>query len=75
MGPSIKRWFGRIGMIGHLARGVVFVLVGTFLIKTAVDYKPHDAVGLDGALAKLAHRSYGPLTLRVVAAGLIAFAL
>jgi hypothetical protein len=75
MGASIKRWFGRIGLIGHLARGVVFGLVGTFLIKAAVDYKPHDAVGLDGALAKLAHRSYGPLALGVVAAGLIAFAL
>jgi hypothetical protein len=75
MGLRIKRWFGWIGTIGHLARGVVFVLVGTFLIKAAVDYRPHDAVGLDGALAKLAHRSDGPLALGVVAAGLIAFAL
>jgi hypothetical protein len=46
-----------------------------FLIKAAVEYKPHDAVGLDGALARLAHRAYGPLALGVVAAGLIAFAL
>lgn len=75
MGLRSKRWFGWIGLIGHLARGVVFVLVGTFLIKAAVDYSPHDAVGLDGALAKLADRSDGPLALGVVAAGLIAFAL
>ena len=33
------------------------------------------SAGLDGALAKLADRSYGPLALGVVAAGLIAFAL
>lgn len=75
MGHRTKTWFGRIGMIGHLARMVVFLLVGSFLIKAAVDYKPHDAVGLDGALAKLADRAYGPLALGVVAAGLVAFAL
>jgi hypothetical protein len=75
MGLSTKKWIGRIGMIGHLARMVVFLLVGSFLIKAAADYKAHDAVGLDGALAKVAHRSYGPLALGIVAAGLIAFAL
>jgi hypothetical protein len=75
MGHRTKTWFGRIGMIGHLARMVVFLLVGSFLIKAAVDYKPHDAVGMDGALAKLADRAYGPLALGVVAAGLVAFAL
>src|SRR5665213_2865091 len=33
------------------------------------------AVGLDGALNKLSHNSYGPFLLGVVAAGLIGFAL
>jgi hypothetical protein len=32
-------------------------------------------VGLDGALAKIVHHSYGPFLLGIVAAGLIAFAL
>jgi hypothetical protein len=32
MGPRIRKWIGRIGMIGHLARMVVFLLVGGFLI-------------------------------------------
>ena len=63
------------GTVGHLARMVVFALVGIFLIKAAVDYNARAAVGLDGALAKIVHRSYGPLALGVVAAGLIAFAL
>ena len=54
---------------------VVFGLIGIFLVKAAVDYKPSAAVGLDGALAKIVHRSYGPLLLGIVAAGLIAFAL
>lgn len=54
---------------------VVFGLVGFGLIKAAIDYNPHSAIGLDGALNKLAHSSDGPALLGVVAAGLIAFAL
>ena len=46
-----------------------------FLIKAAVDFDPKKAVGLDGALAKVAHASYGPYALGCVAAGLIAFGL
>ena len=41
----------------------------------AIEYDPNKAVGLDGALAKLANHSYGEWLLGVVAAGLIAFAL
>jgi hypothetical protein len=54
---------------------VVFGLVGIFLIKAAIDFDPNKAVGLDGALAKIVHRSYGSVLLGIVAAGLIAFAL
>jgi uncharacterized protein DUF1206 len=75
MTRTVKRWITVIGVFGHLARMVVFGLVGVFLIKAAVDYNPRKAVGLDGVLAKLAHHSYGPFLLGVVATGLIAFAL
>jgi hypothetical protein len=75
MPPKVKQWVSRVGTIGHLARAVVFGLVGIFLIKAAIDYNPNKAVGLDGALAKIVHRSYGPVLLGIVAAGLIAFAL
>jgi len=53
MSPAVKKWVEAIGTFGHLARGVVFGMVGVFLIKAAVDYNPDSAVGLDGALAKL----------------------
>ena len=45
------------------------------MIKAAVDYNPNKAVGLDGALAKLANHSYGSYLLGIVAAGLVAFAV
>jgi hypothetical protein len=75
MRPEVKRWIGRIGTVGHLARMVVFGLVGAFLIKAALDYTPRKAIGLDGALAKVQHQTYGHFMLALVALGLIAFAV
>ncbi|HET6601916.1 MAG TPA: DUF1206 domain-containing protein [Gaiella sp.] len=75
MGPLIRTWIGWIGLVGHLARMVVFTLAGAFLVKAAVEYDPQAAVGIDGALAKLLQQPYGPLLLGLVAAGLIAFAI
>jgi hypothetical protein len=75
MGAEVRKWIGWLGTVGHLARMIVFALIGIFLIKAAIDYNPQAAVGLDGALAKIVHRPYGPYSLGVVAAGLVAFAL
>ena len=70
-----QRWGGRAGVVGHIARFVVFGLIGVFALEAAINYDPKDAVGLDGALQKLAHHSYGSFLLGVTAAGLIAYAL
>jgi hypothetical protein len=75
MSRGVREWITWIGTAGHLARMVVSGLVGIFLIKAAVDYRPDEAVGLDGALAKLANQSYGSFLLGIVAAGLVAFAV
>lgn len=75
MGGAVRKWYELVATFGHLARTVVFALVGVFVVKAAVDFSPSKAVGLDGALAKLAHQSYGSVLLGIVAAGLVAFAL
>jgi hypothetical protein len=74
MSERVKRAFTALGVFGHLARMVVFVLIGYFLLRAAIDFDPDEAVSLDGALAALAKASYGPLLLGIVAAGLIGFA-
>jgi hypothetical protein len=74
MSESAQRGFTAVGVFGHLARMVVFVLIGYFLIRAAIDYNPDKAVSLDGALTALGQASYGPFLLGVVAAGLIGFA-
>jgi hypothetical protein len=75
MSATARRWGGRLGVAGLMARGIVFGLVGVFVIKAALDYNPKDAIGLDGALQKLARASYGPWLLGVTAAGLVCYAL
>jgi hypothetical protein len=74
MRPSVRRWITLIGTVGHLARAVVFGLVGVFLVDAAAEYEPRKAVGLDGALATLQQQSHGQVLLGIVAAGLVAFA-
>ena len=71
----MRKWGGRAGVLGHVARFVVFGLIGVFVLKAAIDYKPKDAIGLDGALQKLVHASYGPFLLGLTAAGLVAYGI
>ena len=75
MGPTARRWGTRSGMVGLSARMVVFALIGIFVFKAAYDYNPREAIGLDGALQKLASQSYGSWLLGIVAAGLLAYAV
>lgn len=75
MSRPVKEFLTWIGTAGHLARAVVFGLVGIFLVKAAVQYDPQEAVGIDGALARLADRTYGQVLLGVVAAGLLLFGI
>ncbi len=75
MSEPVKRAFTSVGVCGHLARMVVFLLIGYGVIKSAVAYAPNNAIGLDGALAQLARSPSGSTPLAVVAAGFIGFAL
>ena len=61
MSAAVRKAFTALGVFGHVARAVVFALVGYGLIKAAIDYDPSKAVGLDGALRQLAEPSYGPI--------------
>ena len=74
MSRHTRRVYELVGLFGHLARMVVFALIGAFLIKAAIDYKPKEAVSLDGALAKVADAPAGPLLLGAVAIGLLGYA-
>ena len=61
------------GVVGLLARLVVFCLIGGFAIRLTIDYDPNRGDRPDGALQKLPHQTYGPWLLGVTAAGLLAY--
>jgi Domain of Unknown Function (DUF1206) len=75
MGEKVRKWTERWGRLGIAARGVVFGVVGTFLIRAALEYDPQEARGLGGALQTLAQQPFGPWLLGAVAFGLIAYGL
>jgi len=73
MSGGERRLVCAVGRAGFAARGVVFTLIGIFVVKAALEYDPKEPVGLDGALQRLSEQPYGPTLLGTVAAGLIAF--
>jgi Domain of Unknown Function (DUF1206) len=69
---QVVEWLGRIGGI---ARGIVFITAGVFLVVAAVDSQPQQAKGVDSSLRELAATPAGPWLLALVAVGLIMFGL
>ena len=75
MDGAARPWYIAFGVAGHLARALVFALIGFFLLRAAWQYDPDEAIGLDEALQKLASESYGAFLLGAVALGLAAYGL
>lgn len=73
MNRTTRTWAIRSGVAGFAARGVVFAIVGVFLAKAAYEYDPQEAVGIDGALSKVADQAWGTWLLAAVAIGLLAY--
>jgi hypothetical protein len=64
-----------LGVVGNVARGVVFCVAGVFLVDAAVSFNPQKAQGIDGSLLKLATTPLGPSLLVAVALGLVIFGI
>lgn len=58
---------------GLYARGVIFVIVGSFILYAAATTNPSQAGGLSQALDWLGSQPFGPWLLGITAAGLISF--
>jgi hypothetical protein len=73
MSARERTWATRSGRLGYAARGVVFDVIGVFLIRAALQTDPDEARGLGGALETLARQPFGPYLLGAVALGLVAY--
>jgi type IV secretory pathway VirB2 component (pilin) len=70
-----QKWVVGIGRLGLAARGIVFCVIGFFLIQAARQSDPSQARGLGEALQALAQQPYGPWILGIVAVGLVAYGI
>ena len=64
-----------LGRFGYAARGVVFAIVGFFLVIAGLHSSAGAAKGPQGALQALLAQPYGHLLAGIVALGLVAFGL
>ena len=67
------QWIGPLGRFGLAARGVVFGLIGVFLVSAAIHTNAREAMGLSGALRTLNQQPYGRWLTGIAAAGLLCF--
>lgn len=65
-----RRWVEVLGRAGYAARGIVFLVVGWFLLQAAAEHDAGEAGGMAEALA-----SFSPSVRIGVAAGLLLFGL
>jgi hypothetical protein len=75
LGHPAREWVVRSGRMGMAARGIVFGVIGSFLIRAALTHDSRQARGLGGALDSLHGQAYGRWLLGLVAVGLIAYGL
>jgi len=73
LSAQFRRGVILLGRFGYAALGVVFGLIGIFLIVAALQHNPHEAKGLDAALRTIIQQPFGPVLLGIVALGLIAY--
>ncbi|WP_029030112.1 DUF1206 domain-containing protein [Salinarimonas rosea] len=71
--PAQRGWVVPLGRAGFAARGIVFLIIGGFLVVAAWQAQSSEARGLGGALRTLQEQPYGWILLALVAAGLFAF--
>ena len=75
LNPTQEKWLVNISRFGIAARGVVFMMIGFFVLQAAKSYDPEKVKGLDGALLTLSQQPYGKVLLTLMALGLIAYAI
>ncbi|MEG4035308.1 DUF1206 domain-containing protein [Microcoleus sp. w1-18aA5] len=75
MSQTEQTWATRLGRFGIAARGIVFVIIGFFLIQAARLSDASQTKGLGDVLGILAQQPFSPVILALVPVGLIAYGI
>ena len=73
--PGQKSWACPPCQFGLITRGVVWLMIGWFLIRSVFKARAGDIAGMGEALNMLAASPYGDWLLGIVALGLFAFGI
>ena len=69
----MRAWIIRFGRVGYAARGVIFCVIGIFMVLAARHHDPSEAKGVGQAMQHVEGMRYGWLMLTAIAIGLIAY--
>jgi hypothetical protein len=73
LSPRTLGWVTWVGRAGYLARGVVFFIIGGFLMNAGIHADPHRARGIGGALREISRQPAGQWLFGAVALGLAGY--
>ena len=73
MSHRTRRVIEILGMIGSIARGLVFALAGVLVVDAAVTHQASQAGGIDKALLTLRNQPFGEVLVLLAALGLVVF--
>src|SRR6202163_2530979 len=65
----------KLGRFGMFARGVIFLIIGWFVVQAGIHHDPAQAQGFGGAFVFLLAQPFGRILLGIVALGLVALGL
>ena len=75
MSPGTRRVVEMLGLIGTIARGLVFALAGALVIDAAITHKASESGGMDKALLTLRNQPFGEFLMILAALGLAVFGI
>jgi len=65
----------RMGRLGYIARGIVWLMIGWFFLKAAYDVSPNEAGDTGSMFSRIESGPYGSFVLAVLALGLISYGI
>lgn len=75
VGPIRYETIVTLGRIGWVGRGIVMALIGWFLTRAAVQFRPEEAKGFDGALRDVTGSALGTFLVGFAAVALMVYGL
>ena len=75
MSPRTRDIVVKLGRFGMFARGVIFLIIGWFVVQAGIHHDPSQTQGFSGAFVFLLAQPFGRILLGIVALGFVALGL